>query len=161
MLWENDGSAADAINAITEELGDGVVMDAMRRHLTATEERKHQSLLDDFNGIAARIHECRERRVEDETGLVPDFSVPAIHYHQYATEFRLRAAEAGITLEGNGYECWQCPDFIAFYKKKHPEMVFKEAARNATIIVPGSKYGSVTSPAANRTSFTHGGLIAA
>jgi hypothetical protein len=160
MLWENDGSATDVVNAITEITGDGALMDSFRRKLTAEADAKHQALITDFNDIATRVHET-ERVAENETGLIPDFSIPAILYHQYAAEFRFKAAELGITLEGNGYECWYCPDFIKHYKKKHPEMVHVEAKRAASIIVPGNKYGSVTSPEANRTSFTHGGMIAA
>jgi hypothetical protein len=140
MLWENDGSAADVVNALTEVVGDGAIMDSMRLHLTAQADRKHQTLLDDFDAIATRIHGV-ERVADDDTGLIPDFSIPLTLYHKYAFEFKLKAAELGIVLEGNGYECWYCPDFIRHYKKKHPEMVHKEAKRAPSIVVTGNKYG--------------------
>lgn len=159
-LWENSGDAADVINAFADEHGDGTIMDAMRRHFRATADRHETALRNQFDAIAARVHET-ERVAEDETGMIPDVSIPVLMYHQYAADFRFKAAQEGITLEGNGYECWSCPEFIAWFKKKHPELVHREAARKATIIVPGSKYGGVTSREANRTHFTHGGLIAA
>ena len=159
-LWENDGGAADFINVLTEDIGDGTMMDALRRHFRLTADAHETQLQQDMHGIASRLHNV-ERRVHEETGLVPDFSVPVLLYHQYAADFKFKAAELGITLESNGYECWHCPDFIKWFKKKHPELVHKEAARNATIIGPGNKYGGVTSKETNRTSFTHGGLIAA
>ncbi len=154
MLWENDGSASDLINVLTEEIGDGTMMDALRRHLRGTADRHELQLQQDMHDVAARLHGV-ERRVHEETGLVPDFSVPQILYHQYAAEFKFKAAKEGITLDANGYECWQCPEFIAWFKKKHPELVHKEAPRNATIIVPGKKYGSV------RETANPGGLLAA
>lgn len=164
MLWENDGSATDVVNVITEEVGDGTIMDAFRRHLTATADSKKADEIALQNAIAARVNEC-ERRAEDETGLIPDFSIPIMHYHGYAFEFKLKAAEMGITLESNGYECWYCPDFTAWYKKKHPEQCFKEAKRAASIIVPATKYSATTGEAqaagAHKSQFTHGGLIAA
>lgn len=140
MLWENDGSAADVVNALTEIHGDGAIMDSMRRKLTAEADGKHQQLLEDFDAIATRIHGV-ERVAEDDTGLIPDFSIPLVMYHSYAFEFKLKAAKEGIVLEGNGYECWYCPEFVAWFKKKHPELVHKEAKRAPSIIVPGNKYG--------------------
>lgn len=142
MLWENDGSASDVVNALTEVVGDGAIMDSMRRLLTAQADGKHQQLLNDFDDIATRIHGV-ERVAEDDTGLIPDFSIPLILYHQYAAEFRFKAAEQKIVLEGNGYECWHCPEFVAWFKKKHPELVHKEAKRAPSIIVPGNKYGGL------------------
>lgn len=159
-LWEQDGGAADIVNALTDVVGDGTMMDVMRRHLRATADAHETALKNDLEGIATRIHGV-ERVADDETGLIPDFSVPEILWHQYPAEFRFTAAELGITLEGNGYECWYCPDFVAWFKKKHPELVHREAPRAATIIVPGNKYGGVSTADANRKSFTHGGLIAA
>lgn len=156
-LWENDGGAADFINVLTEDIGDGTMMDALRRHFRLTADAHETQLQQDMHGIASRLHKV-ERRVHEETGLVPDFSVPVILYHQYAADFRFKAAELGITLESNGYECWSCPDFIRWFKKKHPELVHKEAQRNATIIVPGDKYGAARPLA---TTTTTGGLIAA
>lgn len=142
MLWENDGSATDAVNAITEVVGDGAIMDAFRRQFSAQADRKHQTLLDDFDAIATRIHGV-ERVAEDDTGLIPDFSIPLALYHSYAAEFRFKAAQEKIVLEGNGYECWYCPEFVAWFKKKHPELVHKEAKRAPSIIVPANKYGKV------------------
>lgn len=154
MLFENDGGAADVVNAFTEIHGDGAVMDAMRSKMAREQEGKMLAERQALAAIAARVNET-ERRAEEQTGLIPDFSVPAIHYHQYAAEFKFAALERGIVLEGNGYECWACQDFIAFYKRKHPENVFKEAKRNTTIIV------NEGASAPLKKSFTHGGLIAA
>lgn len=140
MLWENDGSATDVVNTLTEIVGDGAIMDSMRRKLSAEADGKHQQLLNDFDAIATRIHGV-ERVAEDDTGLIPDFSIPLVMYHSYAAEFRFKAAQEKIVLEGNGYECWHCPEFVAWFKKKHPELVHKEAKRAPSIIVPGNKYG--------------------
>lgn len=139
MLFENDGSPADIANAFTEIVGDGAVMDAMRRKLASEQDGRRQREIDDFNAIAARVNET-ERVANNETGLIPDFSVPALLYHTYAADFKMKAIQEGITLEGNGYECWACPEFIAWFKKRHPELVHKEAPRAATIIVPAGKY---------------------
>lgn len=137
MLFENDGGPADIINAFTEIHGDGAVMDAMRRKLEAGLEGRIATERAEFDAIASRVHET-ERVAHDETGLIPDFSVPVLLYHTYAAEFKLKAAEQGIRMEGNGYECWACPEFIAWFKRKHPELVHVEAKRNAAIIVPDS-----------------------
>jgi hypothetical protein len=142
MLWENDGSAGDAINAIADEIGDGVVMDAMRKHLRAGGDAHETRLLTDLDAIAERLHGV-ERVAENETGLIPDVSIPVILYHQYPAEFRMQAARSGIALDSQGYECWSCPEFVTWFKKKHPELVHKEAKRAASIIVPGSKYGGL------------------
>jgi len=134
MLFENDGSPADIINAFTEIHGDGAVMDAMRRKLAADQEGRIATEIREFNAIAARVHET-ERVAHDETGLIPDFSVPVLLYHTYAAEFKLKAAEQGIRMEGNGYECWDDEDFINWYKRRYPQLCYTEAPRNARIIV--------------------------
>lgn len=157
MLFENDGSAADVVNYYTEMFGDGTIMDAMRRKLAHEQEGKLAAEQQEIKQVAARVHDCRERHVHNDTGLVPDFSAPLRHYHGYAAAFKIRCDELGIPLEQNGYECWSDADFIAWYKRRYPELCFKEAQRNARIIVNES----VTSPAANQKTFTHGGLIAA
>lgn len=135
MLFENDGSAADVVNFYAEMFGDGTIMDAMRRKMTHEQEGKLTAEKREIAETAARVNECKERRVQNDTGLVPDFSAPLRHYHGYAAAFKLRCSELGILLEENGYECWQDPDFIAWYKDRYPQLCFKEAARNARILV--------------------------
>jgi hypothetical protein len=154
MLFENDGSASDVVNYYAELFGDGTIMDAMRRKMAREQEGKLTLEQREIAETAARVNECKERRVQNETGIVPDFSAPLRHYHGYAAAFKLKAEEEGIILDNNGYECWADTDFQAWYRKRYPELCFKEAPRNARIIVNESA-------GAPRKSFTHGGLIAA
>lgn len=160
-LFENDGGAADVLNFYAEIYGDGAVMDAIRAKMTREQDGAQAQLNQDVADTAKRVNECRERRVHNETGLAPDFSVPVRIYHGWAAACKMRCLEEGIVLDNNGYECWSDDWHIARFKRLYPDCVFKEAPRNATIVTPATKYGSVTAPEANRTQFTHGGLIAA
>lgn len=160
-LFENDGSAADVLNFYAEIYGDGAVMDAIRAKMTREQDGEQAQINKDVADTAKRVNECRERRVHDETGLVPDFSVPLRIYHGWAAAVKMKHLELGIVLPQNGYEWTTDTWHIARFKRLYPDCVFKEAPRNATIVTPATKYGSVTSAAANRTSFTHGGMVAA
>lgn len=135
MIWDNDGSASDVINCYAEMFGDGVVMDALIPKLIQSDEQRALRERREIAEVAARVNEARERRVHAETGLVPDFSVPVRLYHGYAAATRLRCQEQGIELEQNGYEIWQDADFQQWFKRRYPELCFKEAQRNARIIV--------------------------
>lgn len=160
-LFDNDGSSADVLNFYAEIYGDGAVMDAMRSKMSREQDGNRAQLNKEVAETAARVNECRERHVENDTGLAPDFSVPYRIYHGWPAAVKMKCLEEGITLEQEGYECWYDPWHIARFKRLYPDCVFKEAARNATIVTPATKYGSVSAPEANRTQFTHGGLIAA
>jgi hypothetical protein len=73
--------------------------------------------------------------------MVADVNIPPIHYHGYAHQFNVaHVRRTGRNLPANGYECWDCNDFLAWYRKRHPEFVPQEAARNASIIVPATTY---------------------
>jgi hypothetical protein len=133
-LWENDGSASDAVNALTEVHGDGAIMDSMRQFLPKVEERRNLALKRDHEDIMER-NAGVERVAEEETGLIPAFSIPVIDYHSYAADFRMAAAEQGIELEGNGYECWHDDHFVNWYLAQNPHLRHQEAKRNATVIV--------------------------
>lgn len=172
MLFENDGGAADMVNFYAEIYGDGAVMDAMRSKMAREQDGQRAQLNQDIAATAARVNECRERRVHDESGIVPDFSVPLRIYHGWAAAVKMKHLELGIVLPENGYEWTTDPWHIARFKKLYPDCVFKEAPRAPTIVVnerplgspliqPATKYGGVASPATNRTQFTHGGLVAA
>jgi hypothetical protein len=156
MLFDNDGSSTDVVNAYTEIFGDGRVMDGLRHKLKLEQVGVQTLEQKEIHAVALKVNECRERKVENETGLVPDFSVPARHYHLYAAAFNLRAKECGMVLDGNGYECWVDDDFVGWYKERYPMLVYKEAARNAMILVNESPLAG----APYRTQLTHGGLIA-
>lgn len=135
MLFENDGSPTDILNAYAEMFGDGVVMDAMRIKLIAIADQKTGRVKQAIERAAQRVKEYKERRVIEAMGdICPDFEVPRELYDDYATAFKLRAEEQGITLEGNGYECWYDPDFQAWFKTKHPELCYREEKRPTTII---------------------------
>lgn len=135
MLFENDGSASDVINAYAEVFGDGTVMDAMRIKLAQKADQEPGLIQKEIQESAQRVKETKERRVlEAAADMVPDFTVPFRLYHAYAAAFKMRAEENGITLESNGYECWSDPDFQAWFKRRYPELTYREEKRPATII---------------------------
>jgi hypothetical protein len=135
MLFDNDGSSADVLNAYAELFGDGAVMDSMRGLLLSKAERETELVKRDIQECAERVKATKERRViEQAADMIPDFTVPTRLYHTYASAFRMRAAEDGIELEGNGYECWYDADFQAWFKRRYPELTYREEKRTATIV---------------------------
>ena len=134
-LFDNDGSPTDVINFYADLFGDGAIMDSFRAKFAAEREGKLTLEQKEVNACIKGVQECPARRVENATGLAPDFRVTQRQYHGYAAAFKMKAAEQGMTLEGNGYECWQDDDFKNWFKKRHPGQVFREEARNARIIV--------------------------
>jgi hypothetical protein len=136
MLFENDGGAADVLNAYAELFGDGKVMDAMRPWLGRRKEAEAGLVAREVRAAAETVHEQVERRAMcGDLGVIPDFTVPVRLYHAYAAAFKMRAEEAGVELPDQGYECWHDEDFVEWFKRKYPELVFKEQKRNARIIV--------------------------
>lgn len=136
MLFETTNGPADVINAYTELFGDGRVMDAMRRLLTAEEKDQEQRERREIRRLARKVKAYKlRRRIFGDLGVMPECEVPDFHYHRYAGAFEMKAREAGIELPEKGYECWQDADFLAFYQRKHPELFYDEAPRNARILV--------------------------
>jgi hypothetical protein len=140
---ESDGSASDALNAFASIYGAGAVMDSFRKRLAASADKRRQAEIDEVASVAAHVHSS-EVTGFGETEMRPTQGIPQVHYHKYAADFRMKAAREGIILEGNGYECWECADFLRWYRKKHPELVYVEGKRNATIITPATKYTSLS-----------------
>lgn len=136
MLFETTNGPADVINAYTEIFGDGRVMDAMRKLLTAEEKEQEQRERREIARLALKVKRWKERRrIFGDLGVVPECEVPDFHYHRYAGAFELKAREEGIELPEKGYECWQDDDFLAFYRRKYPQLFYSEAPRNARILV--------------------------
>lgn len=136
MLFETTNGPADVINAYTELFGDGRVMDAMRKLLTAEEKEQEQRERREIRRLAWKVKAYKLRRyIMGDLGVVPECEVPDFHYHRYAGAFEMKAREAGIELPEKGYECWQDEDFLAFYRRKYPELFYDEAPRNARILV--------------------------
>lgn len=136
MLFETTNGPGDVINAYTELFGDGRVMDAMRKLLTAEEKEQEQRERQEIRRLAWKVKKHKLRRYFlGDLGVVPECEVPDFHYHRYAGAFKMKAEEAGITLPEGGYECWQDADFLAWYQRKYPELFYDEAPRNARILV--------------------------
>lgn len=147
MLWDNDGTPGDVINAYTELFGDGAVMDSMRKLLTAEEQGREERERKEIARIAAKVKAWKERRhIMGDLDVVPEAKIPDFHYHRYAAAYRLRAQEEGITLPCQGYGCWQDSWHMAWYHRKYPELFYDEAPRNARILV--NEFGKL--PAATR-----------
>lgn len=138
-LFAMDGSPSDQLNQFADIFGAGVVMDTLRRRLANMAVSRLQQEKAQIEAAAKQANSSEVRAFGD-IGMLASEAIPALHYHSYAAEFRMKAAREGIHLEGNGYECWDCPDFLKFYRKQHPELVYKEAKRNACIITPATKY---------------------
>lgn len=135
MLFENDGSAADVLNAYAEIYGDGVVMDAMRKKLVPIAEQRSPRIKRAIERAAMRVKEAKERRVIEEMGdLCPDFEVPREIYDDYASAAKLKAEEMGVTLDCNGYGWWTDSGNQAWFRRTFPELCYCEEKRPATII---------------------------
>jgi len=136
MIFETTNGPGDVINAYTELFGDGRVMDAMRKLLTAEEKEQEQRERREIKrlGLKVKLSKVRRRFLGD-LGVLPECEVPDFHYHRYAGAFEMKAREAGAELPEKGYECWQDSDFLAFYQRKYPELFYDEAPRAARILV--------------------------
>lgn len=136
MLFETTNGPGDVINAYTELFGDGRVMDAMRKLLTAEEKKQEQRRQREYRRLARKVKLYKlRRRFLGDLGVVPECEVPDFDYHAYAGAFEMKAREEGIELPQKGYECWQDDDFIGHYRRKHPELFYDEAPRNTRILV--------------------------
>jgi phosphoglycolate phosphatase-like HAD superfamily hydrolase len=134
MLFDNDNTAADVVNAMTEIFGDGAVMDSFRAKLTREQLPKQIAEEKEIARLAAKVSAARERAVlEQAMDMLPDFEIPQHLYHRYATAFRYKAEEVGVFMEGRGYECWHDEDFKAWYRKRWPQLCYHEAQRTVTI----------------------------
>lgn len=136
MLFETTHGPGDVINAYTELFGDGRVMDAMRRLLTAEEKEQEQRERREIRRLAWKVKKHKVRRYFlGDLGVVPECEVPDFHYHRYAGAFEMKARECGLVLPEKGYECWQDTDYLAWYQRKYPELFYDEAPRAARILV--------------------------
>lgn len=136
-LWDNTGEASDLVNLYADIFGDGVVMDAYRARMAIEQPLQKQRDEKELQAICQRVKTTKERKVESSTGLAALASIPCRLYHDMASVFRMKAEDAGVKLDGNGYECWQDEDFLN-YLRKHPKyqfLFYKEAPRNARIVV--------------------------
>jgi hypothetical protein len=136
MLFENDGSFSDALNYACEMVGDGAVMDAFRAKMSAEWVSKQEEERRAILRLARKVKLWKiRRRILGDHGVTPDFECPACHYHGYAAGAKLLALDRGVPLDCNGYGIWDDDDFVAWYKRKYPELCYEEAPRNARILV--------------------------
>jgi hypothetical protein len=136
MLFENDGSIADALNYAAEILGDGRVMDAFRAHMTDKQAAQQLEERRAIRRLAIKVKRTKlRRRAFGDLGVLPDFECPGCHFHGYAAGAKLLALDNGVVLPCNGYGIWDDDDFVAWYKRRYPELCYDEAPRNARILV--------------------------
>lgn len=136
-LWDNTGDTSDIVNLYADMFGDGTLMDSFRAKMAREKPMQEAQAERDLQAVCRRVKATKVRKVENSTGLTAVASIPTKLYHDMAIVFRMRAEEMGITLESNGYECWQDEHFLN-HLRKHPKyqyLFYKEAARNARIIV--------------------------
>lgn len=139
MLDENNGGSVDLLNAFSEQLGIGNLMDAYRQSRGSEQAKaaRQAELERQYYAAAEKVKAYRERHVIAALEAIPDFEIPALLNEDIAWVYNERCRKEGIILPLNGHEWDQDEGELEKFRRSFPELCYQEVPRTASVLLPG------------------------
>lgn len=105
-------------------------------------DARRQLMLLEFAKTVQNVQQMEVHALQRAGGLRPVMEIPLMAYVAWASKFKQQALEAGVR-DFSGWDCWaQDSEFFKWWKKKNPELAYREAKHCAqtSIIVPETRW---------------------